>query len=40
MPMQNESTSMAMAYLANLAKFDPDQDSISRFSQKTNSQSI
>jgi len=37
MPMQNESTSMAMAYLANLAKFDPDQDSISRFSQKSHS---
>jgi hypothetical protein len=35
--MQNESTSMAMAYLANLAKFDPDQDSISRFSQKSHS---
>lgn len=35
--MQNESSSMAMAYLANLAKFDPQEDSFSRFSQKSHS---
>lgn len=38
-PMQNESTGMAMDILANLAKFDPHQDSISRFSQKSRSHS-
>ena len=35
--MQNEFTSMAIANLANLAKFDPEEDSISRFSQKSHS---
>ena len=35
--MQSESTDMAMAYLANLAKFDPHEGSFSRFSQKSHS---
>ena len=35
--MESESTSMAMAYLANLAKFEPDEECFSRFSQKSHS---
>ena len=35
--MQSESSGVAMAYLANLAKFDPEEDSISCFSQKSHS---
>jgi len=35
--MQNKSTGVARDNLANLAKFDPEEDSISRFSQKSHS---
>jgi hypothetical protein len=35
--MQIESPDMAMANLANLAKFDPENSTFSRFSQKSHS---